>query len=222
MIAVIFALAGRYPRLRLDAMEDVTPSREQEQRSRATAPACNIVLIGFMACGKTMLGKRCARATRMKFIDTDQEIENEAGMSISAIFETVGEAGFRRRESEVLRRLGRSSGCVVATGGGIVTVPENLPLLKNLGFVVWLHALPKAILERAGRNSKRPLLQTENPEKTIADLLETRMPLYEKAADLQIETGGLDPEEVVAGIVDSARYFFSGFRRAPTNETAGS
>ena len=83
----------------------------------------------------------------------------------------MGKAYFRQEESRALRSLLGGSGLVVATGGGIVTVPENVPALKELGFVVWLTASEEVIWERVSRNRKRPLLHTENPRETVRALL---------------------------------------------------
>jgi shikimate kinase len=93
---------------------------------------------------------------------------------------------------------------VIATGGGIVTVPENVPVLKELGLVVWLTASEEVIWERVSRNKKRPLLHTENPRETIRMLIEKRGPLYAAAADMTVDTTGLTHAEVAERIFERA------------------
>lgn len=169
----------------------------------------NVVLIGFMGCGKSTLGARLAQMLGLKFVDMDECIVKMAGCSIPEIFAREGEAGFRRIESAVLDELAASGRMVIATGGGVVTVPENLPKLKALGFVVWLNPPEKAIWNRVSRNRSRPLLQTSDPRQTVHDLLENRLPLYAAAADLEADTKDLTLDEAAYGIAESVRLHFS-------------
>lgn len=169
----------------------------------------NVVLIGFMGCGKTTLGARLAQMLGLRFVDMDECIVKKAGCSIPEIFAAQGEAGFRRIESAVLDELASSGRMVIATGGGVVTVPENLPKLKALGFVVWLNPPEKSIWLRVSRNRTRPLLQTPDPRKTVHDLLEDRLPLYAAVADLEADTKDLTPDEAAYGIAESVRLHFS-------------
>lgn len=168
----------------------------------------NIVLIGFMGCGKTTVGRLAAQKLGWPFVDTDQMIAVQAGRTIPEIFQAEGEAGFRRRETAVLEGLESRRAQVVATGGGIVTQPRNVPLLRQLGFVVWLNAGEDVIYERVMRNRNRPLVQTANPQETIRELLAARRPLYAQAAHFTIETAGLAVEEVAYGVCESARHYF--------------
>ena len=116
---------------------------------KPTTVPLNVVLIGFMGCGKSTLGPRLAEKLRFRFVDTDNLVVRRAGRSIPAIFAAEGEAGFRKRESAVLDELLAGKGrLVVATGGGIVTVPENIPKLKRLGCVIWLDTPEAVIWER--------------------------------------------------------------------------
>lgn len=170
--------------------------------------ARNIVLVGFMATGKTTLGRLIARKSGFRFLDMDNLIEEASGMEIPRIFELEGEEGFRARESAVLRDLAASDGHVIATGGGVVTREENHPLLRDLGFVVWLHTRKKIIFDRVRRNPHRPLLRTADPLETIRTMVEARKPLYRGVADLKVKTCDLSQSEAVAGIVDSACWFF--------------
>lgn len=171
----------------------------------------HIVLVGFMGCGKSTIGRRLAHMLGCPFLDTDQLIEEKTGLTIARLFAERGEPWFRNLETAVLQELGAASPGprVIATGGGIVGRRINRRLLKQLGYVVWLQVTPATILERTSRNRDRPLLQTEDPAQKIRDLLEVREPLYREAADLTLETSGLDANEIACGILESARYHFS-------------
>jgi shikimate kinase len=170
----------------------------------------NVVLVGFMGCGKTTLGARLAEMLGLKFVDMDERIIKKAGCSIPEIFAQHGEAGFRGFETAVLDELGTASRQVIATGGGVVTQPENLPKLQAAGFVVWLNPPERAIWSRVSRNRNRPLLQTADPRQTVHDLLEKRRPLYAAIADLEADTKGLTPDEAAYGIAESVRLHFAG------------
>lgn len=173
--------------------------------SKEAAKNENIVLIGFMGCGKSSVGRLIAEKLRYRFVDTDQIIVCEAGVPISEIFATHGEDHFRDLETGVLESLRDKRELVIATGGGIVTRARNLPLLRELGFVVWLSADEGVIFERVSRNKRRPLLQTENPRETIRKLLAERMPLYQGAAQITIDTGAGPHGEIAEAVIRAAR-----------------
>jgi shikimate kinase len=156
----------------------------------------NVVLVGFMGSGKSSVGRLVARTLRGRFVDTDRMVVDRAGREITEIFAEHGESHFREEESRALRSLLGARGLVVATGGGIVTVPANVPMLKQLGMVVWLDAAEEIIWQRVSRNQKRPLLHTENPRETIRTLLEKRTPHYEAAAALKVDTSTLTHAQV--------------------------
>jgi shikimate kinase len=164
-------------------------------------PDRNVVLIGFMGSGKSSVGRELARRWGFRFLDTDSIIRNQCGRSISEIFSVFGEPYFRDQESATLTKLLHSHRSVVATGGGIVIQPGNAILLGKLGTTVWLKADQATIFERVSRNKNRPLLQTENPEATIARLLAERAPLYESAADLIVDSSGLSHHEVAERVI---------------------
>jgi shikimate kinase len=167
----------------------------------------NIVLIGFMGCGKSSVGRRIASLTGHRFVDTDELIVTRAGMSIPQIFAAEGEPGFRDRESAELRELVGADGVVLATGGGIVLREENRETLRRIGPVIWLHAEPDLLFERVSRNRKRPLLHTEDPRATFDALLTARLPIYEAAADLQIDSTRLSHDEAARAVLEEARKF---------------
>jgi shikimate kinase len=174
-------------------------------------PPRNIVLIGLMGCGKSTIGRKLQTQLGYPFVDTDQLIEEKAGCTIAEIFATRGEPYFRELESAVLNELSApgTPRRIIATGGGIVGRKQNRKLLASLGYVVWLQAPVDVILQRTARNRDRPLLQTENPREKVEQLLAERSPLYREIADLSLETAGLEVEEIVCGILESARYHFA-------------
>lgn len=150
----------------------------------------NIFLIGPMGAGKTTIGRRLAQLQGMRFVDSDHEIERRTGVDIPFIFEKEGEAGFRRREAEVIDELTRTEGLVLATGGGVVMNPDNRRNLSARGLVVYLHTTVDQQLDRTRRSNKRPLLQTPNPRERLEALMAEREPLYREIADLVIITRG--------------------------------
>ena len=161
----------------------------------------NLVLIGFMGSGKSSVGRELARRWGYRFIDTDAMIRHKYDLSIPDIFAKFGEPFFREAEYQALVRLQGIGSTVIATGGGIVTQPRNLPLLRTLGPVVWLSADETTIIDRVGKSTHRPMLNQANPEESVTKLLAERAPLYRKAADLLIETSGLTHREVADRIV---------------------
>lgn len=149
----------------------------------------NIFLIGPMGAGKTTIGRLLAKNLGVGFIDSDKEIEKRTGVSIPMIFEYEGEAGFRKREAEILADLTQTDSIVLATGGGSILFPENRECLRKRGFVVYLHCPVDKQLERTHKDSNRPLLRTENPRQKLLELFAVREPLYRKLADFIVDTG---------------------------------
>jgi shikimate kinase len=168
----------------------------------------NIVLVGFMGSGKSTVGRMLARRLHFRFLDTDKLVEERERMTIPEIFAKHGEAHFRERETAVLESLRGVQQHILATGGGIVTVPENIALLRSLGLVVLLTAHPEEIYRRVSRNSDRPLLQVEDPRKRVLDMMAERQPLYESAAHFHVDSTRLRHEDVTEKIMDEAHRFF--------------
>lgn len=151
----------------------------------------NLVLVGFMGTGKSVLGRRVAAQTNGRFLDMDAELERRAGKSVSRIFAEEGEAAFRDMESALAAEWGGvREGAVIACGGGVVLRGENLRALGANGLLVCLTARPEAILERTARSKKRPLLESEDREKKISALLAARGPVYAKIP-IQLDTSDL-------------------------------
>jgi len=176
--------------------------------NQSNTPPKNIVLIGFMGSGKSTVGRLVARRLRFQFLDTDQLIEERARMSIPELFKRDGEERFRERETDVLESVIGVKRHVFATGGGIVTQPRNIPLLRKLGLVVLLSADPEEIYRRVSRNADRPLLHVENPRERVLTMMAERQSAYEEAAQFRVDTTTLKHDEVATLIVTEARRVF--------------
>ena len=151
--------------------------------------AANLYLVGLMGAGKTTVGRVLARRLKLRFLDSDQEIERRCGVKIPVIFEIEGEAGFRAREMAVIGELTQVRGIVLATGGGVVGAEENRRLLAASGTVIYLHAQPDALYERVRHDRNRPLLATADPRARLRELYRERDALYRSIADMVIDTG---------------------------------
>ena len=146
----------------------------------------NLYLVGMMGAGKSAVGRPLARALGYRFIDADDALERTAGRSIPQIFAEDGEEGFRALETAVLDQLAQWHSLVVATGGGVVTRPENWGHMRQ-GAVVWLDAEePLLLLRLQADPTPRPLLASPDPARRLAELLNQRRPLYAQA-DLRLE-----------------------------------
>ena len=159
----------------------------------------HVVLTGFMAVGKTAVGRRLAKRLGYEFVDTDRLIEQDAGTSVAEIFEKVGEAEFRRRERALVAGLAPATPTVVATGGGTFVDEENQRALKALGVVVCLVTSLETVLQRVGRNDSRPLARGDARERLV-ELYEKRKPSYGRA-DVLVETDGLSVEQAVSRVL---------------------
>ena len=160
----------------------------------------NLYLVGMMGTGKSAVGRPLAAALGYRFLDADTSVERVAGRSIPELFAKVGEPGFRDLETAVLGQIASWHSLVVATGGGVVTRPENWGHMQQ-GVVVWLDAPPELLLSRlAADPSPRPLLQTADPESQLTSLLSQRQRLYAQA-DLHIRQAGEPIEQVAAAVL---------------------
>lgn len=161
----------------------------------------NIVLIGFMATGKTSVGRGLSKRLKREFFEIDETIEKKEGTSIKKIFETKGEGYFRKLEKEIVKEASKKDGIIISAGGGAVIDEENFKNLKENGILICLEASADVILERTKDLKTRPLLNTPNPKKKIEELLKKRAPYYKKA-DFCIDTDSLTVEQVVDKIVE--------------------
>lgn len=163
--------------------------------SRRRAEPRNVVLVGFMGSGKSTVGRLLAERLGAEFIDTDRWIEEQAGCTISQIFERDGEPAFRRMEREAIDHVAADTGRVIATGGGCLNDPGNLDALRRCGVMVWLQASPETIWRRVGADPRRPMLRSSDPQGRIRQLLDQRHHLY-AMADLYIPTDGCSAQQV--------------------------
>jgi len=160
----------------------------------------NVVLTGFMATGKSSVGRRLAVRLGYEFLDLDPLIEAKAGMPIPQIFTTQGEAIFRELEARMVEQAATRTGCVIATGGGAIVDPRNLEILKRSGVVIALTASPDVILSRIGGGDDRPMLRGGEKRERIRLLLKERALAYARA-DLIVDTSDRTMDEVVDHLV---------------------
>jgi shikimate kinase len=160
----------------------------------------NVVLIGFMASGKSAVGRRVARRLGYRYLDTDRFIESELGCTIAELFATKGEAHFRALESRLARRLKALSNTVIATGGGMPISPGNLDALKQAGTVVFLNADIEEIVQRLERDTRRPKVQGGDLRDTVLRLHGERLPVYGQA-HVVVDTKGMSVNHVAGEVI---------------------
>lgn len=174
-----------------------TQPDNSQNRYTVTRP---IVLVGLMGAGKSTVGRRLANTLEVDFIDSDNEIMEAAGCSISDIFEGYGEAIFRDLEQRVILRLITGDPCVIATGGGAFIQPTIREAIKQKSTSVWLKAELPVLVERVSRRDNRPLLMTGDKSDILQKLIDERYPIYERA-DLTIDSNMGTHESVVENII---------------------
>ena len=161
----------------------------------------NIFLIGMMGSGKSQAGPVLAKMINYAFVDTDDVIEKASKQSISSIFEKDGEKVFRDVEKKVLKEISQHHSLVIATGGGLVTLPENWGILHQ-GIVIWLDLDLKRSIKRLESDKKnRPLLIGDDLAENFSRIYESRKPIYLES-DLRIEVEDQSPYEVATMITE--------------------
>lgn len=158
----------------------------------------NIILCGFMGCGKSTVGRVLAPLLGMSFIDMDKHIEDEAGLNVSSIFKTHGEAYFRALEAKAAKNLSLVGGLVLATGGGAVLSPENVEVFKSSGFIVLIDVPLEVITARLENDATRPLLNSTSKADNMRSLYIKRMPIYSAVADIVVSNPDNRPEIIIA------------------------
>lgn len=157
------------------------------------------MLVGFMAAGKTTVGRLLARRLGYRFVDLDRSVEERAGRPIAEIFERDGEARFRELEGKVTRELDPADRVVVAAGGGWMVRPELRDRWPD-AVRVWLRVGAETVVDRlGGKVASRPMLDPDAPERTVEELLERRRASYARA-ELAVDTDDLTPEQVAAEV----------------------
>ena len=168
-----------------------------------------LVLVGMMGAGKTTVGRRLAARLGRHFVDSDEEVEKAAGMSIEDIFAAHGEADFRAGEVRVIARLLKESDLVLGTGGGAFINPETRALVKQSAVSVWIKADFDLLFARVSRRSNRPLLKTANPRETLQHLIDVRYPTYAEA-DVTVVSKDVPQDQVAAEVVDALLVYLGG------------
>ncbi len=165
----------------------------------------NIVLIGYRCSGKTEVGKILARELEKDFLDTDELIEDNAGCSIEAIISRDGWNHFREIEKSLIEKVSRRNNLIIATGGGVVMDEDNLKNLKKNAWIVWLNGESEVLRERMDKEQRsgkiRPSLTGEDSLEEIKQVMDVRIPLYEKTATFVVDTSTVTSAEVAALII---------------------
>jgi len=164
-----------------------------------------IALVGMMGVGKSTVGRKLAESLAAPFVDSDEEIEKAAGLSVQEIFAMHGEPEFRRGERRVIERLLNGPPIVLATGGGAYMDATTRALLKEKAVTVWLRADLDLIWKRVNRRDTRPLLKRDNPRQVLDDLLTARAPVYAEA-DLTVDSGEGPANDAVKTICAALGY----------------
>jgi shikimate kinase len=161
-----------------------------------------ISLIAMPGGGKTTVGRQLAKRLGLTFVDTDHEIEAAAGCSIRELFDRQGEESFRDMESELLSSLLMRENLLIATGGGVVLRPRNRLALRERSTPIYLRFMPEEIFRRLRHDTKRPLLQVENPLQRIQEIFVQRDLLYQQTARLVIESSQSSVTRLVYTILE--------------------
>ncbi len=181
------------------AAADRDEKRDEANRLLAGRP---LVLVGMMGAGKTTVGRRLANRLGRRFIDSDEEVEKAAGMSIEDIFKLRGEADFRAGEIKVIARLLKEREIVLGTGGGAFVNPETRALVKSAAVSVWIKADFEVLFQRVSRRTNRPLLKTGNPRETLRALMNHRYPIYAEA-DLTVVSRDVPQDQVANEVIEA-------------------
>ena len=161
-----------------------------------------LVLVGMMGAGKTTVGRKLANRLGRRFIDSDEEIEKAAGMSIEDIFKLRGEADFRAGEVKVIARLLKEADVVLGTGGGAFINDDTRAVVKATAVSVWIKADFEVLFARVSRRTNRPLLKTPNPRETLRQLMDLRYPVYAEA-DVTVVSRDVPQDQVADTVVDA-------------------
>ncbi|MEM9425854.1 MAG: shikimate kinase [Pseudomonadota bacterium] len=161
-----------------------------------------VAMVGMMGAGKTAIGTALAKRLHVPFLDSDAEISKAANMTIAEIFARDGEAFFRDRETEVISRLLDGPPCILSTGGGAFLRDDNRRIISEKGTSLWLRAELDLLWQRVRHKTTRPLLRTDDPRATLAEIQTTRDPIY-ALADLCVDAEhDLSIDEMTDRVID--------------------
>ena len=150
----------------------------------------NIVLCGFMGCGKSTVGKELAKFIKMDFIDIDTYIESKENMTVSKIFKLKGEKYFRKLETKAILNVTLKPYKIIALGGGSLLNKKNVEVLKRTSKIFFLNASKKVIMDRLKYDNSRPLLNVDEKGKVLSKLYDERFCIYRENADITIDANG--------------------------------
>ncbi len=163
----------------------------------------NIVLIGFMGCGKTTIGRILSKRIGVKFIDTDYQIEKRVMLKIGDIFAKLGEEYFRKVESQIIKDVSEGFYGVISTGGGSVLNKSNVKNLKSCGKIIYLRSSAENILYNLKRSTKvRPMLRQNLNISYIQKFMKSRSEVYNKVKDFEIDVDNLSMDQIIYSITN--------------------
>ncbi|QPC85696.1 shikimate kinase [Mesorhizobium sp. NBSH29] len=162
----------------------------------------SIVFVGLMGAGKTAIGRKVAQALSLPFLDSDDEVEMAARLSVPELFELYGEAEFRALEQRVIHRILETPRQVLSTGGGAFMNAQTREIIEAHGVSVWLMAELDVLMERVAKKQNRPLLKTPDPRGVMAKLMEDRHPVYAKA-DVTVPTREERKEVIATEVIEA-------------------
>jgi shikimate kinase len=165
----------------------------------------NLILIGYRGSGKSAVGRRLADRLKMKFVDTDDLIEQRQGVPISDIVKFHGWGHFRKLEARIIKEISNGDHLIIAPGGGAVLDADNVSVLRKNGVIIWLKADKQILLKRMnqdpGTNTRRPTLTGKGTSEELKEVMSLREPIYERVSEIQIDTSTLDVEAVAENIL---------------------
>lgn len=161
----------------------------------------NIVLIGFMGSGKTSMGRFLSRELDYEFFDTDKEMENVTGLKVNQIMKKYGKIRFASEERLIMKKLAAMDHTIIATGGSFIDNEENVNALKDRSIFVFLDVEDEVIIDRLKRRKIRPFMEKGSLSELVPKIYGQRRPIYEKYADITVNTTEMTMEETAQEIM---------------------
>lgn len=161
----------------------------------------NIVLIGFMGSGKTSMGRFLSRELDYEFFDTDKEMENVTGLKVNQIMKKYGKIRFASEERLIMKKLAAMDHTIIATGGSFIDNEENVNALKDRSIFVFLDVEDDVIIDRLKRRKIRPFTEKGSLSELVPKIYGQRRPIYEKYADITVNTTEMTMEETAQEIM---------------------
>lgn len=197
--------------------EEASPQPPRQPRLSDRLAGRSVVFVGLMGAGKTAIGRRVAADLVLPFVDSDQEIERAARMSVPDLFERYGEPEFRALEQRVIQRVLETGPQVLSTGGGAFMNAQTRNLIARQGISIWLKADLDVLFSRIGKKQNRPLLKTADPRGTLEKLMNERYPVYAEA-NLTVYTRDERKDIIVTEVMAALSAHLGGDDRADEGE----